>query len=347
VWGHPELMVSCFSTMMKTDNYDSVAVVLDYPKAGCSEYTQWDNVANSFIEAFKNVGKPAAVISNFAELLPPCARARMVENGVTPLQGLTEGTRTLFNAGWYGEQRAKILSLGKLDELVIKNPADHPKDAKLISEWDSKQLLATFGLPIPSAQRVPAAQTGKAAAEVGFPVVVKIVSDKIAHKTESRAVKLNLKMVEEVENATREIQKNISSIPDVGDCYLVEQMVSGVVSELIIGLKRDEQFGLALIIGSGGILVNLINDSAALLLPTRREAVLEALQSLKGFKLLKGYRGKEEGDVEAIIDAVMAVAKFAMAYADDVTELDVNPLMVLPKGKGVIAADALIHMRIK
>lgn len=347
VWGHPELMVQCFSTMMKTDNYDAVTVVLDYPKAGCSEYTQWDNVANSFIEAFKQVGKPAAVISNFAELLPPCARARMVENGVTPLQGLTEGTRTLFNAGWYGEQRAKILGRGNLENLIIKNPADAPTDAVLINEWDSKHMLGVYGLPIPRSELVPAVETGKAAAKVGFPVVTKIVSDAIAHKTEAGAVKLNLKTVEEVDAATRDIQKNIADFKGVEDTYLVEQMVSGAVAELIIGLKRDEQFGLALIIGSGGILVNLINDSAALLLPTNAEAVLEALQSLKGFKLLKGYRGKEEADVDAVVRAVLSVAQFAQDHADDVTELDVNPLMVLPKGKGVIAADALIRMRRK
>jgi acyl-CoA synthetase (NDP forming) len=121
-------------------------------------------------------------------------------------------------------------------------------------------------------------------------------------------------------------------------------MVTGAVAELIVGVKRDDSFGLALVVGSGGILVELTRDSTALLLPTNRQAVVEALASLKAAKLLSGYRTGRKGDFEAAVDAVMAVAGYAEAHRDRLVELDVNPLLVLPAGAGVVAVDALIRM---
>jgi acyl-CoA synthetase (NDP forming) len=123
-------------------------------------------------------------------------------------------------------------------------------------------------------------------------------------------------------------------------------MITGMVAELIVGVKRDAQFGPALVIGAGGVLVELVTDSTSLLLPTTEEAVIDALMSLKVAKLLKGFRGKPAGDQQAIVDAVLAVAAFAVDHWDTLEELDVNPLIVLPEGEGVIAADALIRMSV-
>jgi acyl-CoA synthetase (NDP forming) len=128
------------------------------------------------------------------------------------------------------------------------------------------------------------------------------------------------------------------------DNFLVERMVDGSVAELIIGVQRDEQFGPALVIGAGGILVELIADSVSLLLPTDRTAVQHAIDSLTSAKLLQGFRGRPAGDHEALVDAVLAIAAYAEAHWEQLLELDVNPLMVLPEGRGVVAADALIRL---
>jgi len=124
--------------------------------------------------------------------------------------------------------------------------------------------------------------------------------------------------------------------------FLVEKMVTGAVAELIVGIKRDDQFGPALVIGAGGTLVELIIDSVSLLLPTNRAAVAEAIGTLTVSKLLLGFRGSPAGDVDAVIDAILSIAEFAQEHWDTLLELDVNPLMVLPKGQGTVAADALI-----
>jgi succinyl-CoA synthetase beta subunit len=121
---------------------------------------------------------------------------------------------------------------------------------------------------------------------------------------------------------------------------LVERMVGDVVAELIVGIQRDPQFGLALVVGAGGILVELVEDAAMLLLPTSAEEVEAAIRRLKIFKLLQGYRGKPAADIPALVKSVMAIAAFAEANRANLLELDVNPLMV--RADGAVAVDALV-----
>src|SRR5699024_11361945 len=104
----------------------------------------------------------------------------------------------------------------------------------------------------------------------------------------------------------------------------------------------DDQFGLALVISMGGELVNLVNDSVPILLPAGREEILEALYSLKGIKLLKGFRGRPKGDIEAVVKAAESVAKYAEANRNNIFEIDIKPLLVFPEGQGAVAVDAFI-----
>lgn len=207
----------------------------------------------------------------------------------------------------------------------------------MLNEVAAKQALQAFGLAVPQGRCVPAHEAADAAQELGYPVVVKAVSDTLAHKTEAGGVKLNLKNAGEVQNA-------VASMAHLTSEFLVEKMASDGVAELIVGISRDAQFGLALTLGAGGILVELLQDTATLLLPVSRADIHAALQGLKTWPLLEGYRGKAPGDVDALVDAVSAIAAYAQAHADRLLELDVNPIVVLPHGWGVVAVDALIHL---
>ena len=119
-------------------------------------------------------------------------------------------------------------------------------------------------------------------------------------------------------------------------------MIKNKVAEIIIGIKVDDQFGPLIVIGSGGIYTELINDSVTLL-PLTKQIVLDAINNLRISKLLYGYRGKEEGDINALVETVLKLGKFAEKNASNLIEADINPLIICNKGKGVIAADALIH----
>ena len=119
-------------------------------------------------------------------------------------------------------------------------------------------------------------------------------------------------------------------------------MITDGVCELLVGIRRDPQLGLALVLGHGGIGVELYGDRRILLLPTTRNAVADALSSLRCAPLLQGFRGRPAGDVEAVVDAVLKLAAFAAGRADRIVECEVNPLIVRPAGLGAVAVDALL-----
>lgn len=343
IWGKPDELERCFGTVMSGTRFDAVLLVLDFPRVDTGDTRPWQDAIDAIIRASKASGKLAAVASTIPELLPEHAREMLAANGVVPLQGIWRALKALGDTAWYTRRRTEVLTTGGVEKLFLNAPGAAVQGDRLLDEWDSKRALAAYGLPIPAANLVKADEAAHAASALGFPVVLKIASDKIPHKTEAGAVRLNLKNAAEVSDAAATIARNVAGIAGAGDRFLVEKMMSGAVAELIIGLNRDPQFGLALVLGSGGILVELIKDSTVLLLPTSREDVHKALASLRGYRLLQGFRGRPVGDVEAVIGAVMAVADYAQAHQHSLLEVDINPLLVLPAGQGVVAADALIR----
>jgi len=343
IWGDLASCTQVFGAMMEGDS-DTNILALDFPKPGAGSDREWQVAVDAMIAAHQRHNKTTLVISNLSELIPEAARERMIAAGVAPMQGAEEGLSALASLVRFGQRRREILALAEPEQLLLRQGKSASGDSTMLDEWASKQLMASFGLPVPQGRLATLAEVGDAADSVGYPLVIKGVSDQLAHKTEAGAVALNLQDRAAAMAAASEMDQRLS-VQGLPDCnFLIEPMVDNAVGELIIGLKRDEQFGLALIIGTGGILVNLINDSAPLLLPTSRDAVAEALASLKGNKLLHGYRGRPDADIEAIIDAVMAVADFAMEHWNSVTELDINPLIVGPKGEGAVAVDAMVRM---
>lgn len=344
IWGNLEACTEVFGIMMEGD-YDVTVLALDFPKQGIGDDHEWQVAVDSLIAAHADHPKTCAVISNLSELMPENARQRLAKAGIAPLQSLKDGVAALARLVRYGERRRQVAAMDDPEQLLLRGPLLVEGESKMLDEWASKQLVGRYGLQLPGGLCVSKADVVEAADEVGYPVVMKGVSDRLAHKTEAGAVMLNLKDGSAVASAVEIMAGRLAEQGLADVRFLIEPMISDFVGELIIGLKRDEQFGLALIIGTGGILVNLLNDSAIMLLPITREAASTAVLSLKGSALLRGFRGRPEGDLEAVVDAIMAVADFAMDHWDSVTELDINPLMVRPKGKGAVAADALIRLQ--
>jgi succinyl-CoA synthetase beta subunit len=218
--------------------------------------------------------------------------------------------------------------------------------AKLLDEHAAKSALAACGLRVPESRVASLADVGAAAESVGFPVVVKALHPVLAHKTEAGGVVLNAGDAASAEAAARRIRDAVAAHDPsiVVEQFLVERMVTGAVAELIVGVKRDEQFGPCLVVGAGGVLVELLRSTATLLLPVRRAEVESALRAGVLGRLLAGFRGAPAGDAPAAVDAVMAVAAYAELHRDSLLELDVNPLLVLLKGRGAVAVDALLAL---
>jgi acyl-CoA synthetase (NDP forming) len=332
IWGQEDQLAATFSAMMG-GGYDLSMVILDFPRRDRCDDEDWWSTANAVVHAAQATGGRAAVLASMPECLPEDVGAHLTERGVAPMMGMAETLTAIEAAARIGHARAN----GEPPALLHPAPPANG-GSRVYDEWESKRMLAAHGLAVPEAVLVTSATEAVAAAEaLGYPVAVKAVSAEIAHKTEAGAVALNLIDADAVDEAG-------TRILGISGRVLVEKMVTDGVAELIVGIDRDAQFGPYLVVGFGGVLVELINDSHTLLLPTDREQVLAALQSLKTAPMLTGYRGLPVADIDATVDAIMAVAGFAAEHAANILELDVNPLIVRPEGSGAIAADALIRL---
>jgi acyl-CoA synthetase (NDP forming) len=343
LWGDEPGLLKCFGTALSGD-CDAGMLVLDYPPTDQNGRADCDKSVNALLEAARANGKLPIVCTTLQETLPTATRERLIAAGCPPIQGL-EDALAAFAAAARQVRRAGEIRSGAATAALAPTRAVSG-EARLLAEWDAKRELGAHGLIVPSARLVDAAGAGAAAAEIGFPVVAKVARPILAHKTEAGAVALNLTTAAAVEAAIAAMGATIARHqPGLeAEQFLVEKQVTNAIAEMIVGVKRDPCFGLVLVVGAGGILVEMVQDAASLLLPTSRAEVERAIRGLKVAKLLAGYRGRPAADIDAVVDAVMAVAGFAEAHRDRLVELDVNPLLVLPKGQGAIAVDALIVM---
>jgi acyl-CoA synthetase (NDP forming) len=212
---------------------------------------------------------------------------------------------------------------------------DLKKENSTLSERAAKAVLAEYGIVGVTERRATNADEAvKAAAELGYPVVLKADGD-FAHKTEAGAVKLDLRDAGALRAAC-------AAMTVAKEGFLVQPMLTGGV-ELLVGIKRDPQVGPVLLVGLGGVLVEILRDTALALAPVGRSEARRMLERLKGFKLLQGYRGAPAADLDAVCEAIARISEFAADFADDVEEIDVNPLLARPDG--AVALDALIVLR--
>ena len=338
IWGHKDDMERCFTSAMQ-DDHDAAFLVYDHPTVESDAVGEWVDAMDAFIAAHKSTGKPAFVICTISELLPAAMRERMLAGGVVPLQGLDDGLYAYAAAARYHVTRRRR---GKTMTVPRKARALRDAHVSVLHERQSKTRLAEFGLPVPEGAVAAAEDVAALAESLGYPLVLKATGEAFLHKSDIGAVCLNLRNADEVAAAIARISDSCTERGLSVTEFLVERMVEDAVAELIVGIKRDDQFGPALVIGSGGVFVALLADSKSLLLPTDRDEIERAVGSLAIAKLLDGYRGKPAGDTDALLDAVLAIAAYAESQWDSLLELDVNPLLVLPQGQGVVAADALI-----
>ena len=342
IWGDGQALNRMLDSALRTEA-DAAMLVLDYPAEFTGERKECDLLLELYCAALKRHGKSGFVTSAFPELLPAHARERLHAQGVAALQGVEDGLAAWGRIAGYQRNRQALLDLGE-SALVPLCPQALTAEGELLNEWDSKQALKAFGLPIPNGVLSTPDKALQDAVSLGYPLVLKAVSAQLPHKTEAGAVALNLKDGAALSAALEKMSASIAAYaPGVPfDQLLLEPMAKAPLAELIVGIKRENDFGLALVIGAGGILVELLKDSRSLLLPTTDGAIRNAVLSLRSAPLLQGFRGREAADLEALVAAIRAVADYACENAAQLLELDVNPLLV--GADGTTAVDALIRL---
>lgn len=334
IWGDGEANKAVFTEVLSA-GYDLNMLVLDQARVDGGQPA--DNgaavAAEAMIAAATSTGARAAVVASLPENMPEALAAELMSHGIAPLQGIGDALGAVANAAHFGAVRERRDSL-----VPLRAPAKiDVSAATVLTEYESKRLLARHGLEIPLGRLAGPVDAPAVAGAIGFPVAVKVHARSIPHKSDIGGVRLGLRSRVDVSDA-------VSAMVHLSDRFLVERMLDKPVAELIVGVVRDPQFGPTLTIGAGGVLVEMLRDVVTMLLPVTAEEVRAALMSLRTAPLLEGFRGMPRGDIWATVRAILAVANFAERNADKLVELDVNPLFVMPEGRGAYAADALVRM---
>ncbi len=343
LWGNREIMPEVFQTLV-ADGYDAAIVIQDFPPPHIhADNTFYRNDAESFIEACSAVGLPGASCCDLPENIDAETREMMIEGRVTPLQGFDSGLSALSNACRYGIHRNRILASPESKEFGLLAIPDVSLPAVFVDEWQGKIRLRQHGIEVPDGFLVRENNVDQPSSQIEYPLVVKLVSDALPHKSEAGAVMTGIQNAEALKQAISDIRQSVfQARPEVEvKDFLVETMVDDIVAELLVGINTDRQFGQLLVIASGGVLVELLADSVTLLLPTSDERIRNALSTLKCFKLLQGFRGKPAVDLNTVVSTIQSLAEFAEASQASLLEMDVNPLMV--KQNCCIAADVMIR----
>ncbi|WP_150523390.1 acetate--CoA ligase family protein [Roseibium sediminis] len=317
IWGNVDAMAETFAHLASGDA-SLALVILDFPRSDRCNSSEWAKVIAA-VEAAKNkAGKPFGILSSLPETMPETIAQDLMARGIVPLTCLDDALAAIETLGAPPGEHSAPLHI-----------APSPENLRTLNEAEAKALLKTFGVRIPQSRAVPSAsEAARAASDIGFPVVLKGTG--IAHKTEAGAVALNLPDPVSVEKAAL-------TMPPAG--ILVEEMITGTIAELLVGVVRDPAHGFVLTLAAGGVLTELLQDSVSLLVPSSRDTVHAALLSLKLSKLLTGYRGQPACDLEAILDTIEAVQACVMERP--IEELEINPLLC--GADFAIAADALIR----
>jgi len=330
---------------LQDENFDIVM-----PIVGTSGQFAPEMGVKPILERDKESGKTVVVFLN-----PNAGEAlRLLErNGIPTFRTPESCARVLKNFLDYGRflEKHKLSKLetgpGKIKfDPLMSTPVKRilNSNSSILNEFESKKLLSLFGIPVAEERMVSTLEEAlDAAREIGYPVAVKLVSQDIPHKTEAGVVQLWVRNDDKLKMSFETvIQKGRECKSDAKiEGVLIQEMVQKG-TEVIVGMSQDLQFGPTLLFGLGGVFVELFKDVSVRVAPIQRSDAEEMIDEVKASSILKGFRGREKGDVEAIIEVLLRLSDLSIFLKDEIKEIDINPLMVMENGKGVKAVDALI-----
>jgi acetate---CoA ligase (ADP-forming) len=329
IWFDGPRQRAMFDVVLRA-GYDAVAFMLDCPPEHSADDSAYVSVVKQFAEALPGSATRGALVSSLPESMSPATRRLCLETGIVPLQGQREALEALDLAARVGA------SWRCATPLELRRPHRSAGAAHALAEPEAKSALAAFGVSVPRSAVVAVRDAAEAAAAIGFPVAMKATGAALEHKSEVGGVVLNVRTPKEATAAAQRLAR-------LSDTLLIEEMITDGVAEILVGITVDPQFGQLLLLGAGGILTELWRDSVSLLPPFSAAGVETALRQLRTAPLLQGFRGRVAADVPALVETVLACTRYAAAHVEQLAELDLNPVIVRPRG--AVAVDALIRLR--
>lgn len=324
----PEIMTAATEALLASDAIDGVVVVV-----GSSALAQPEIAVGAIRNGAAKSEKPliAYVSPNAPDILRD-----LNFNGI-PAYAAPETCSVAFTAALPGDRKKEK---GSAAHAISVDLVGLPNGT--LNEVESRDLFARFGLTGADQRVVSDAQSAiAAAAELGGPVVLKVLSREIAHKSDVGGVRVSLTQ-DTIGEALEQMAKGLSAqgLP-APEGYLVQKMLKGGV-EMILGLRRDPQLGPLVLLGAGGVMAEISEDSAIRLLPLTEGDARDMVAELRISKILNGYRGEQPYDIDALVAAILSLSQMGSSLGDRLQEAEINPLFVMPAGQGVAAADGLV-----
>ncbi len=350
-WGNGDYAVNlphAMSVVDKSDRIDAIVYCADTSNEGPlgDPRRVLENV-KMLATAAEGSSKPYYLMSSRPGVMNAQQAKALRAAGLVQIGGTRQGLGALDRVGRYmmGQKPLRTVAgprRARLADLLAAGPA-----RRTINEYDAKRLLAAFGVPVAREYRVTTAdEATHAARALGYPVVLKALSDDIPHKTELGLVAVGLANDDDLARAFARLRGRLDRIeprPSDGAFLLQEFVADGI--EVFAGISRDPDFGLSLAFGLGGIAVEVARDFALRMLPLREGDAAAMIAETRGAAMLGAIRGRPAADVASLAACLEALADFAHHNADTLDEVDLNPIKALPEGRGCVVVDALIVAR--
>jgi len=317
-------------------SYDAVAVVL-----GSSALREPETVGGPLRECAAASDKPVVgFVSPDAPQLVRTLNLAGVATFPAP-ESCAAALAALRRAG----DTARIECVSRAPTIAVGDDLTSMLRLGALNEAESKRLFAYFGIPVTReiVARTPA-EAGAAAKTFAGNVVVKILSRDVLHKSEAGGVAIGIAPEAVARTCTQIVEHFVAATGHKPEGFLVQQLVTGGV-ELILGFQHDAQLGPVILLGMGGVAAELFQDTALRLAPVSRRDSHAMIDELKTSALLKGFRGRPVADIEALVEAIVAFSNMVVAVGGELQEAEINPLFVLPRGQGVVAADGVVVVR--
>ncbi len=331
---------------LKSQGIEGIIVIVT-PQA----MTPAEKIADVVVEIQKSSEKP--ILGAFMGFDDDSATAKLLRSGKVPNFPFPESSAYALRIMYDYASLLKVPS----EETQVFSKADDDKVRTVISKVHREERLSltieesialteAYGISMPNAAVAGSREAaGEIANKVGYPVVMKVVSPEVLHKTDVGGVVLNVRTREEVErNYDRIMSKLHSSLPDAKILGMLIQKMAPQGKEVIVGAVRDIQFGPLLMFGLGGIYVNFLRDVSYRLAPITRSEARKMVEETKAYTLLRGVRGEPPSDIESVIDVIVKISQL-MCKFKDIIEMEINPLFVYEEGKGCLAVDVRTTIR--
>jgi acyl-CoA synthetase (NDP forming) len=340
----PAVAQGCAEAIASQTNVGMLLLLQDAPAGlGLQQATRYSKLLEAVGKGAASAKIPVVALSNVSDQPHPALQEIADSAKIPYLRGTRVGLSAISRYVTWSTRPPQSFVVGSVKEgSLAKSRLDAVPLHRLAAEHEARDILKSYGVAGPREQFSSSVEGAvAAAAEIGFPVVLKGLVENMVHKSDAGLVKLGLLSAEDVRLAAEAMLLSTANLSNHFLGFLVQRKVSSL-GEIFVGARVDADFGPLVVVGAGGVQVELYKDVAIRLAPISEETASEAIASTKVVQLLSGFRGQPAGDVQAVARTMSALSRFIAEFSDRISEIEINPLAVMEKGQGCIALDCVL-----